>query len=144
MKTPLSMMMLDIDYFKRINDTHGHAMGDAVLQRLGSTMKNSLREIDVIARLGGEEFAILLPQTTLDQASELAQRLRTRIAEESIPSAQGTAIEFTVSIGLDAWQETDANLDALLKRCDQAMYQAKNSGRNRVVQFAELPVHTTQ
>jgi len=75
-QAPVSLMMIDIDHFKQINDTYGHAMGDVVLQSLARTMKNSLREMDVIARLGGEEFVILLPQTSLGQATELAQRLR--------------------------------------------------------------------
>lgn len=141
-KSPISLMMVDIDHFKQINDTYGHAMGDVVLQNLGRTMKNSLREIDVIARLGGEEFAILLPQTSSGQATELAQRLRSKIANESIPATQGAEIQFTVSIGVDEWRESDPHLDALLKRCDTAMYQAKNSGRNCVVHFSESPIQT--
>ena len=141
-KSPVSLMMIDIDHFKQINDTYGHAMGDVVLQRLGSAMKNFLREMDVIARLGGEEFAILLPQTSLGQATELAQRLRLKIANDTVPATQGADIKFTVSIGIDEWRESDPNLDALLKRCDTAMYQAKNSGRNCVVPFSESPAQT--
>jgi diguanylate cyclase (GGDEF)-like protein/PAS domain S-box-containing protein len=135
-KTPITLLMIDIDHFKKINDTHGHAMGDTVLQHLASTMTKALRGTDVTARLGGEEFAILLPHTSSAQASELAQRMRQEIADQSVPSPQGTGVNFTVSIGLDEWRESDVDLDALMKRCDIALYQAKNSGRNRVVQFS--------
>jgi len=100
-QAPVSLMMIDIDHFKQINDTYGHAMGDVVLQSLARTMKNSLREMDVIARLGGEEFVILLPQTSLGQATELAQRLRLKIENESVSNSQGADIKFTVSIGID-------------------------------------------
>lgn len=140
-KSPVSLMMIDIDHFKQINDTYGHAMGDMVLQSLADTMQHALREMDVIARLGGEEFAILLPETSLKQTTELAQRLRLKIANESVAVAEGAEIKFTVSIGIDEWRESDPNLDALLNRCDTAMYQAKNSGRNCVVAF---PLSFTQ
>ena len=128
--------MIDIDHFKKINDTHGHAMGDAVLQHLARTMKRTLRDLDITARLGGEEFAILLPHTSAAQATELAQRMCQKIANESTPNPQGDDVNFTVSIGVDEWREGDMDLDELIKRCDAAMYQAKNSGRNRVVQYA--------
>ena len=132
---PLALLMIDIDHFKKINDAHGHAMGDAVLQHLARTMKSVVRDMDVVARLGGEEFAILLPHTSSAQAAELAQRMRQKIASESTPNPQGADVNFTVSIGVDEWREGDTDLDGLIRRCDIAMYQAKNSGRNRVVQF---------
>lgn len=139
-KTPLSLLMIDIDHFKIINDTHGHAMGDTVLQHLANLMKSSLRGMDITARLGGEEFAILLPHTASAQATELAEKIRQKIAGESMPNPQGNDVKFTVSIGVDEWREGDTDLDTLIKRCDIAMYQAKNSGRNRVVQFSSLDI----
>lgn len=128
----LSICMLDIDLFKQVNDTHGHKIGDLVLIRLAEVCKQTLREIDVIGRLGGEEFAILLPETDQKEAAEVAERLRLSIAAARIPLNDGLPITITVSIGVASLASSDDNLDVLMNMADKALYQAKNSGRNRV------------
>jgi diguanylate cyclase (GGDEF)-like protein/PAS domain S-box-containing protein len=129
---PAAVLMLDLDHFKQVNDNHGHAAGDAVLQAFAHTAQSNLRKIDLIGRLGGEEFAILLPETGLDAAKLFAERLRQHIATMSVESA-GTLIQITVSIGLTALTRADVSTDAILARADQALYQAKAGGRNQVV-----------
>ncbi len=131
--SPLSMLMLDIDHFKKVNDTYGHKTGDVVLQRLSQICRDALREIDIPARLGGEEFAILLPETAGEKAFEVAERLRQIIAEAAVPLEQGLPLHFTVSIGVATFKGDHLNIDMLLSLADQALYQAKNSGRNKVV-----------
>ena len=128
----LSVFMLDIDYFKRINDTHGHAVGDKVLQKMGSLFAETLREIDIPGRLGGEEFAVLLPETSHDEAIEVAERLRTMIANTKIPLESGRQLQFTVCIGIASLKKKDTNIDALLNQSDRALYLAKQTGRNKV------------
>ena len=128
---PAAVLMLDLDHFKKINDTHGHATGDVVLRHFAALMRAELRKTDTAGRLGGEEFAILLPGTTLAAARILAERLRQKVAE--VPLLQdGLAIPFTVSIGVTAILTTDVSPVAVLIRADQALYQAKNRGRNQV------------
>lgn len=129
---PLSVLMLDVDHFKLFNDTYGHQIGDLVLQKLSEVCLNILREIDRSGRIGGEEFAILLPETTDDQALEVAERLRSAIAGAAVPLEQGGAVKFTVSIGIASLAATDTSVDDILKRADAAMYAAKSAGRNRV------------
>ncbi|MCB8880659.1 diguanylate cyclase [Acidisoma cellulosilytica] len=128
---PLSVVMIDADHFKRINDTYQHAGGDAVLQALVATLKREVRGGDPVGRLGGEEFAILLPRTGLASAQQMAERVRAAIAAMRVESA-GAAIPVTVSIGLAVLAQGDAGMDALLARADQALYSAKHLGRNRV------------
>lgn len=129
---PLSVLMLDIDHFKIINDTYGHKTGDIVLQRFAGIIKQALREIDIIGRVGGEEFAIVMPQTDIQPALEAAERLCKLIAGAEVPLDQGLPVHFTVSIGVATLAGTDVNLDTLLGQADHALYEAKNSGRNRV------------
>ena len=129
---PLAVLMLDVDHFKRFNDTYGHHVGDAVLQKLSEVCLQTLREIDIMGRLGGEEFAFLLPETHAGQALEVADRLRLAAAAVAVPLAQGEAVSFTVSIGVTALAEEDHDVVTLLKRADEALYAAKNAGRNRV------------
>lgn len=136
-ETPLAALMLDADLFKKVNDTYGHAAGDLVLQDLAKTMKNTLRDIDVLGRIGGEEFAVLLPNTHLPQALEVAERLRLKLAERKITLPEGGSIGFTVSIGLALLTPTEQRLNDLLKKADLALYQAKEQGRNRVVHYTE-------
>jgi diguanylate cyclase (GGDEF)-like protein len=131
-KTPLTLLMLDIDGFKNVNDTYGHETGDAVLQCIANTLQENCREVDVAGRLGGEEFGILLPNTKAADAATLAERLRQAIESQAC-SAQGIQMSVTASIGVAAYSEEALNLDALLRRADTAMYQAKRLGRNRVV-----------
>ena len=130
-QTPLVVMMLDIDFFKKVNDTYGHAIGDTVLRELSGCWFDALRRLDYIGRIGGEEFAVLLPQTTLDDAMALAERLRVATAELEIAAPQG-GFHVTVSIGLTLVGPHDADFNQALERADMALYQAKQGGRNRV------------
>lgn len=130
---PLALLVLDADHFKRINDQHGHAAGDEVLRQLAGVMLRSLRQVDVPARIGGEEFAVLLPSTGLEGARLVAERLRRAMAADTVTRADGTVIRYTVSIGLALMQAGIAGLDELLERTDRALYAAKAAGRNRLV-----------
>ncbi len=132
-RQPLSCLFVDADYFKSINDHHGHDAGDEVLRELSRRVQECLRASDVAARFGGEEFALLLPQTNLSEAIRLAERIRALIAAEEINLGNGTATKVTVSIGVS---ELLANQMAdgceLLKAADEALYRAKSNGRNGV------------
>lgn len=130
-KRSLSIAMLDLDHFKAINDTYGHRTGDAVLKKLPQICRNVLREVDIIGRIGGEEFAIIFPETDSMQAFVIAERLREAIAAEKIPLGQGVPLHFTTSIGIAAITHDDENIDILLHRADTALYAAKRQGRNR-------------
>lgn len=128
---PFASMMLDIDRFKRVNDVYGHPVGDQVLQALAKHCQGSVREIDLVGRYGGEEFVFLLPETTLDKAREIAERLRKTIAQTPIPTEAGE-LNVTISAGLAMYDENTADLETLIARADQAMYVAKHKGRNRI------------
>lgn len=128
---PLSMISFDIDLFKLINDNHGHAAGDEVIKAAANVSRNAVREIDFVARIGGEEFAILLPGSTAEQATATAERLRELIIAEEI-YYQGKKLAFTASFGVAQLRESDQSYEALLQRADEMMYMAKNMGRNRV------------
>lgn len=128
---PLSLLMIDADRFKSINDRFGHHIGDEVLKALAMIGRRQLREIDLLARLGGEEFAILLPQTDFADAWVVAERLRQTIAEHTVDTKQGL-LNFTISLGLSSLDPVTADLDDLLRQADVALYQAKQNGRNRV------------
>lgn len=130
-KQPVAMLMIDIDYFKYVNDHHGHTIGDQVLCLLSKELQKDLRESDILCRFGGEEFIILLPETKVMDARAIAERLRIQVANKKfkVPYME---INITVSIGV-AWMPGNvANLETLLKRADDAMYQAKRDGRNKV------------
>jgi two-component system, cell cycle response regulator len=130
---PLSVLILDIDYFKSINDTHGHDAGDDVLQDFATRIRKSIRGIDLACRYGGEEFVVVMPETDMAVATMVAERLRRRIASEPFPIQKGTRmIEVTISIGIAALGPND-DAAAVIKRADQALYRAKRDGRNRVV-----------
>lgn len=129
---PLALMMLDIDHFKKINDTHGHATGDRVLQALATVCLATKRDADIAGRLGGEEFALLLPETTGSAATQFAERLRQQI-RDCAPIVEGEKLPITVSIGIAAASVTTSGIQPLLNHADQALYEAKRSGRNRVV-----------
>lgn len=135
----LSVLMLDVDHFKKVNDTYGHKVGDLALQRLADICRDALREIDITARLGGEEFAVLLPETDSTHALEAAERLRTTIAAARIPLEQGLPLHFTVSIGVATLDGAATNIDTLLNRADKALYEAKRAGRNRVCAGPGMP-----
>jgi two-component system cell cycle response regulator len=128
---PLSLLMIDIDNFKPINDTHGHAVGDEVLREFAHRIGRSIRGIDLAARYGGEEFVVIMPDTQLPAAHGIAERLRLAIAEENFSIPGGAAgIRVTASIGVSG---PGGDAGAMLKRADEALYEAKRSGRNRVV-----------
>ncbi|MFA6280403.1 MAG: diguanylate cyclase [Bdellovibrionales bacterium] len=127
----LSIIMMDLDHFKRVNDTFGHAVGDVTLGTVVRASLESLRESDIMGRLGGEEFAVLLPETELQAASEVAGRLLAHIRETPIAMAEGT-IQCTTSLGVAQLRPTDSTIDDLLVRADVALFRAKEAGRNRV------------
>lgn len=126
-----AVLMLDLDHFKRINDNFGHATGDALLKHFATLIGNELRKIDTVGRVGGEEFAIILPGAAPDAARILAERLRQKV-EETPLMHDGQAIPITVSIGVAVMKTTDGSADAALIRADKALYRAKEGGRNRV------------
>ena len=127
----ISMLILDIDHFKKINDTYGHPAGDQVIRRLAIVLVKSVRSIDIVARLGGEEFAVFLPSTDVAMASEIARRIRENIRAERV-EVSGHQIEFQVSIGAAQVGREIDNLDALIGAADEALYDAKRGGRDRV------------
>jgi two-component system cell cycle response regulator len=129
----LAVLMIDVDYFKSINDNHGHDVGDRVLQELASRMRDGLRALDIPCRTGGEEFIIVLPETEKSVALRIAERLRKLISSKPFNAgAKPGALNITVSIGVAAFEHTDDDMDKLLKRADEALYRAKRDGRNRV------------
>ncbi len=131
---PLSALVIDIDYFKAINDTHGHDAGDDVLRDFALRIKRSIRGIDLACRYGGEEFVIIMPETDMAVAAMVAERLRRRIAAEPFAiNAGARTIPVTISIGIAGLRGRDDSAAAMLKRADQALYRAKRDGRNRVV-----------
>jgi diguanylate cyclase (GGDEF)-like protein len=139
---PVAVMMLDLDHFKRFNDTFGHAEGDRVLASVGQILLRSVRVEDVACRYGGEEFTLILPECTLHQAAARAEIVRKRVAESCSHPGKAPADGVTISIGIAAFDETTDRVDLLLKFADDALYKAKRNGRNRVVQAspaAELP-----
>ena len=138
--TPLCCIMTDIDFFKKVNDTYGHAVGDCVLKNVARTIKKELRENDIPARYGGEEFAILLPHTTLEEATLVAQRLRCAIEKKKINieeyNIEGTKqLNVTISIGVSAYNKAQKEPEQLYQNADKALYEAKEGGRNRVVVY---------
>jgi diguanylate cyclase (GGDEF)-like protein len=125
--------MLDIDHFKNINDTFGHAMGDVALQKMVKTCQEILRITDIIGRVGGEEFAILLVRTDIKEGLLIAERLRKGIEDIEIIAEPETRIPLTVSIGVTRHRSVNETLPELMDRSDQALYQAKETGRNRII-----------
>jgi diguanylate cyclase (GGDEF)-like protein len=130
---PLAVLMMDIDHFKKVNDSHGHRSGDVVLRRLAEVCRLNLRELDVLGRIGGEEFAIVLPHTTGEGGVEVAERLRAALESTAVVLQSGVELHFTVSIGVSMLVGAEATVDTLLNQADQALYEAKRSGRNRVL-----------
>lgn len=126
-KASYALMMVDVDHFKAINDQHGHARGDEVLRAVSASLRAALRSDDLVGRWGGEEFCVLLPRTQLRDAEPLAQRVATRVA------ASSTGVHVTVSIGVSEFGPADLDLQAVIRRADDALYRAKEAGRNRVV-----------
>lgn len=134
-KLPLSLMLLDVDHFKKINDTYGHQIGDEVLSSLAKLISGMVRDSDIVARYGGEEIAIITPRTTKEEAALLAERLR-ELVEKTTVAMVGTTqevVQVTVSLGICSLSAVITDKDALLEESDQALYLAKKYGRNRVV-----------
>jgi len=130
----LSIIMLDIDKFKNINDTFGHRTGDSVLIKLSKLLQKALRTSDVICRYGGEEFVVLLPQTDLDGSAVVAEEIRKKV-EQTVLKIEKNSIKFTISLGVSEVNfEKEHSIEQTLNRADDAMYASKNSGRNRVSQ----------
>ena len=131
---PCSVLMVDIDTFKNINDMYGHSVGDRVIKELGSLLIKHTRDSDIVARFGGEEFALLFPLTTVDGAFTIAEKLRTTVANKEIIIDNGVSLKFTISIGIDLINNSDENkLCKALDRADKALYIAKETGRNKTV-----------
>jgi len=131
---PSAMIVIDADHFKAVNDRYGHPGGDAVLQHLAAILLDVFREVDVVARIGGEEFAVLLPSTDLAHALDLAERLCARVALDPV-SFDGQAIVCTISAGVTVALDGHVGVDLLIKQADQALYAAKRAGRNRALAF---------
>ena len=136
---PLSVLLMDIDHFKKVNDTYGHANGDQVLREFAQLYKDNLRDTDLFARFGGEEFVALLPETPADKALALANRLSNRLAEHKVALVDSPQhIQVTVSSGLCELLDDQDSLDKLLAKADKALYHSKNSGRNRCTDFSQV------
>lgn len=127
----LSLVMFDIDHFKRFNDTYGHQMGDVVLSDLGRLVKSNIRNHDIGARYGGEEFTIILPETTIEGALIQAERMRSAIVRHTFTQGE-VSVKITISMGIACIEPDITHIDELLKRADQALYKAKETGRNRI------------
>jgi diguanylate cyclase (GGDEF)-like protein len=136
-KQPFSVLMIDIDRFKTINDTYGHVTGDVALCIVASLCRQSVRQTDVLGRFGGEEFVALLPNTALNRAHDLAERLRRGIASSRIQANNGDCFSLTVSIGAASFDQTVVDFEHLLSRADEALFAAKNAGRNQVCLFGQ-------
>lgn len=134
---PLSLLMFDLDHFKQINDTYGHPAGDDVLRAFATRIRNELRPADRVARYGGEEFSVILPETTADGAHIMAERVRHALADTSIRLPDGREIRLTVSAGISCYPGDAESPEELVARADQALYAAKETGRNRVVLYRE-------
>ncbi len=128
---PLSLLLLDIDFFKQYNDSFGHLEGDKVLIRIGQLVKKCLRRLDSAYRYGGEEFTIILPETTGEEAQTVAQRIRSTVESEVFAPEPGKSVTITISTGVTQYSP-DEDLSSLIKRSDKAMYLSKHKGRNRV------------
>ncbi len=128
----VSVMMVDADYFKKVNDTYGHAVGDDVLRDLSDNCRKIFRKTDIVGRYGGEEFAIVLPGANEDMAKIIAERLRSSVAESAVKSDQGD-VHYTISIGIACATGKDFKIEEVLDRADRALYTAKAQGRNRAV-----------
>jgi len=138
---PLSVIILDIDHFKRVNDTYGHYVGDQVLQQLAEICSRNIRAIDILARYGGEEFVIVTPETAADEAAVTCERLRTEVAREAFPTTRGP-IPITISLGVVDLSHPCRSLEELLDRSDQALYHSKENGRNRTSIWEEAFTHS--
>lgn len=132
-RRPLSLLISDIDHFKQVNDTYGHASGDAVLKEFAARLRRNTRGLDLVCRLGGEEFVVLMPNTEMQRASQIAERIRSHVAAAPFQLEAGPSIPVTASVGVATIENSLDTSETLLRRADKALYAAKRSGRNRVV-----------
>lgn len=128
----IALLLLDIDFFKKVNDTYGHPVGDKILAELGSVLKNSTRSTDIISRNGGEEFSVILPKTTPSQAIAAAKKIQRTVAAHPFPISNDQSIQLTVSIGLAVYPDMVYNPEKIVAQADQYLYEAKQSGRNKI------------
>ena len=135
---PLAVLMIDVDHFKAVNDSHGHPAGDAVLREIARRLTAQVRKVDRVGRYGGEEFVIVLVQTDRTAALELAERIRGAVARDAILATKTLALNITMSIGVAVLPEDGKSASALIAAADKALYAAKGGGRNRVVAYADL------
>lgn len=133
-KRPMSMLMIDIDHFKSVNDTYGHPCGDYILKSVCGTVQSALRKVDFLARYGGEEFCCILPETSFGNSMILAERIRA-LVESTVYEYEGQAVRVTISIGVPGTPGSDDSPDIFLKNADDALYKAKGIGRNVVVSY---------
>ena len=140
----LAVAMFDLDHFKSVNDTHGHQAGDRVLQQLAEILNESAREIDRVGRYGGEEFMVLLPDTSIDDAEVFVERVRREVARRPFAIGGAEPLRMTISAGIATYPHSDiGNAETLVRAADEALYAAKAAGRNRVVRFDRLPTEAT-
>ncbi len=142
-RLPSCVLMLDLDHFKRVNDTYGHHAGDMVLQDFGSVLRNSVRPFDLVARYGGEEFCALLIDVGAAQAIAIAERIRSGAAAHAVEIGGGRTVRYTVSIGVTSVPPDTRVLDEIVDRADDALYLAKNEGRDRVVSLPSASAETS-
>jgi two-component system cell cycle response regulator len=133
---PLSVLTIDVDYFKAVNDTHGHDAGDRVLQELSVRIKSNIRNIDLACRTGGEEFVVVLPATEMAVAERIAERMRKSVSARRFSAGTDGGLAITISAGVASLSGVNDKVEDILKRADQALYRAKRDGRNRVVMAA--------
>lgn len=136
-RNPFVLLMLDLDHFKRVNDTYGHKAGDRVLQEFAKLLKQQVREVDYIGRYGGEEFSIILTDTSETGGRDSAERIRENIESAKLTVNETTSIQATVSIGLASYPDDASSSDELFNCADDALYRAKKSGRNRMISFSD-------
>jgi diguanylate cyclase (GGDEF)-like protein len=134
----LSVVMVDLDHFKKLNDSHGHAAGDLILRRVADTLRQNVRSVDVVGRYGGEEFLLVLPETDVDAAASLAEKLRRLVGSEEVALGDGNVSSATLSAGVAGGSGNHLNVEALVRDADNAMYSAKALGRDQVFVFHEL------
>jgi diguanylate cyclase (GGDEF)-like protein len=140
-RKPLALLLLDIDHFKKVNDTYGHTAGDAVLKALASTFRHEIRDIDLVARIGGEEFMFLLPDTDAELAQRVGERIRRALTVLTITAPADERLHVTASVGIACYPLHANNAESLIANADRALYAAKQMGRNRVLMYAESMLH---
>ena len=133
---PMSLVLIDLDKFKYVNDTYGHLVGDEVLKGVVARSQSAVRDTDILARLAGDEFVLLLPHTPPDEAFGVAERVRAAVAEPHLETSAG-ALPVSVSVGVATRHSGDSAINHLIERADRAMYVSKNEGRNRITALAE-------